>query len=238
MGLLDLAGFIFTFLIFLLPPIILTLFLIWRGRPWSYLAAGIGLLYPIVLLYIAFGGALETLLNPQRGFDFITLMAVTAAAAIGLPLGVAAFRKRRRGEPLPDLRSGLLSLRGMYVLAVTFITVGAIVTSSLAFSASSAAGFGGGYDFDPEVSVTIRAVNFQFVPAQVSVQLGVITEIVIINEDSMFHTLTYELNGKLYNHDLVGGTTTTFLVLLPGAGTIHFWCVPHAPDMAGDFVVS
>ena len=63
--------------------------------------------------------------------------------------------KRRREEPLPDLRSGLLSLRGMYVLAVTFIAVGAMVTSSLAFSASSAAGFGGGYDFDPEVSVTV-----------------------------------------------------------------------------------
>lgn len=229
---------LFTFLIFLLPPLVLTLFLIWKGRARSYLAAGIGLLYPIVLLYILLGGAYETLQNPQRGTEFITLIAVTAAAAIGFPLGVMAYRKRKRGEPLPGFRSGLSSLRGMYVLAVLFTAVGAMVTGSLAFSAVSEAGFGGGYDFQPDVSVTIRAANFQFVPDQVSVQAGVITEIVVINEDSSFHTFTYELNGKLYDHELNAGTTTSFLVLLPSAGTVHFWCVPHSPDMAGDFVIS
>lgn len=96
---------------------------------------------------------------------------------------------------------------------------------------------GGGYDFTPTESVSIVTEEFEFVPKDFSIKAGVITEIMVENRDAAFHTFTYELDGKTYNHDLVGGKTATFLVRVDGPQTIKFWCEPHKPDMAGELAV-
>jgi len=71
------------------------------------------------------------------------------------------------------------------------------------------------------------------------VPVRTVVAIVVTNKDPAFHTFTYQLTGQTYNHELLPGTTTKFLVFFDTAVSIPYWCIPHqAMGMTGTITVS
>src|SRR5881398_1058975 len=206
---------------FLLPGIVFTALLIWRPNQWFYLAAGISISY-LFFLFLPF--ILGGLSNPASPYEFAGYTIGLVSLFWALPIGVIGFLWARKRVPMADVRSGWRTRQGIYALAVAFIAVGAIITSALAYEHASATA-GGGVDFQPSATVTVP--------------VRTVTAIVVTNKDAAIHTFTYEVNGQTYNHELLPGTTTKFVVFFDATGSIPFWCIPHRPmGMTGTLTVA
>lgn len=228
--------------IFFGPPTVALAALVIRPRPWLELTTAILVAYPAVLSLLLFGG-FAALVDPLKGADHrdavLNLMSILFAA----PAGALAFARARRGVPDAGVVAGLRQPFGLATLAVGGLLLGTLLTGMLVADAASESR-SGSYDFTPPASVAVTLAGSEFVPAQVAVAPGVLTEIVVENRDTAFHTLTYEKDGTRYDHDVPGSGSARFLVLFEDVGAVEFWCVPHAqatPDghegMVGAFVV-
>jgi len=234
-GGLSAAVFVFAGLL-LIPAIVCTALLIWRPNQWFYLAAGIasGYLFIIFLPFVITG-----LANPANVYEFSGNSLGLVSLFWALPAGVIGFWRTRKKQPLPDARSGWRTPQGIYALAVVFIAVGAILTSAIAYGHAVGMPTGGGFDFEPSVTVNVTTESFLFVPSNISVPVRVLAAIVVTNKDGALHTFTYDLDGKRYSHDLLPLATTKFLVYFTTAASIRFWCIPHeASGMTGRMTVS
>ena len=221
---------------FLIPGLVFIALLTWRPNPWFYLATGIAVSY-LFILFLPFiiGG----LANPASPYEFSGDVLGLVAVFWALPAGVLGFLQGRRGTAQLDARSGWRTRQGLYALGVASVAVGAILASAIAYNHAAGTQTGGGFDFQPSVTVNVTAQNFAFNPATFAVSVQTITAIAVTNRDGVLHTFTYELNGQTYSHDLLPGTTTKFLVFFDVAGSIPFWCIPHrSMGMTGTMTVS
>lgn len=220
--------------IILLPGLIFTALLAWKPRPWVHLVAAI--LISIPSLFVL-AGEIDGLAEPVRGSDFITPVFILLALLLSLPAGIAGFRAGRKGVPQPDLKSGWRSRQGTYASVAILVALGAIVTSWVA-STSAGELVSGGYDFTPSASVSLITKDDEFAPKDFAIKANTITEIVVENKDTAYHNFIYKLDGKTYSHDLLGGKTARFLVLVDKPQTIDYICKPHERDgMVGKLTV-
>jgi len=221
---------------FLIPGLVFIALLTWRPNPWIYLATGIAVSY-LFILFLPFiiGG----LANPASPYEFSGDVLGLVAVFWALPAGVLGFLQGRRGTAQLDARSGWRTRQGLYALGVASVAVGAILASAIAYNHAAGTQTGGGFDFQPSVTVNVTAQNFAFNPATFAVSVQTITAIAVTNRDGVLHTFTYELNGQTYSHDLLPGTTTKFLVFFDVPGSVPFWCIPHrSMGMTGTITVS
>lgn len=221
----------------LVPGLVFTLLLLWKPGPRTFLAAGIAnSLVAIIAIPFGLGGALA---NPLLGPFYVGVVLVFLSLLLSLPFGILGFlrgtgRFRRR-----TLVEGIFSLQGLYAIIVAAIAAGAMSAGFLAYQNLPVPSTNPGetYDFTP-AKVSMLTANFRFEPSRFNVTVNVVTQITVLNEDDALHTFTYSVNATTYNHDLLPGSTTRFLVFFTTPGTIPYWCIPHRDSgMVGNITV-
>lgn len=207
--------------------------LFWKGKPWTYLTAGIVVsLLPLMILLTS---GIPALANPLTGGEFQATFALLGTLLLALPAGILGFARTRRGGVPVSPRVALRNPQGAFALAVLALLAGGLLVSGASTSAvKELAASGGGYDFVPAVSVVLDVSDHAFPTEPIKVKAGELTELVLVNHDPAFHTFTYEVGGKTYHHDLLAASTTRFLVKFDEAGTVAFWCAPHSGGAADD----
>lgn len=218
----NLAGLVL-YLPIAIPGILGPLLVLWRGKGWAYLLSAIGLLLlPLLLLSYSPGSVAD----PLRGPEFVASAMMVLSAALGVPAGIAGFRGAKRGAAKVSARDGLRTRWGIAAVLVTGLLFGAMLGSTGAWMvAISSAGTSS--DIAPEATVTLAAENYLFAPTNITVPAGKVTEIVVVNKDTAYHTFTYTLNGTTYSHAVLGSSTTKFLVFFAAPASVRFWCIPH-----------
>ena len=225
-------------LILLLPGIVVTGLLLWRARPWIYLAAGIGnsLLAIIVIPF----GLFRALANPLVGPVYNSVVLVTLSLFLALPAGVMGFLRGRTGFRQRSLAEGIRSLQGFVAVALVALSIGAMAAGTLAYQNLSAPlpSPAPGYDVTPSGNISVLTTDSRFSPSSFNVTAAALTKITVLNEDSTLHTFTYLNNGTTYSHDLLPGSTTRFFVLFLAPGTVPFWSIPDRDSgMVGNITV-
>src|SRR5207244_13069994 len=199
-------------LILLLPGIVFTGLLLWRPRPVVSLLAGLAnSVLPITTIPFGLFGALA---NPLLGPVYSAVVLTTLSLVLALPAGLLGCRRGRAGLREPNLAEGIRSVQGFAVIAIVFLSVGAIAAGSLAYQNVTARAPSAGpvYDFPIVASVSILASNSRFSPTAINVTLSVVTKITILNEDDGPHTFTYTNNGTPYSHAVRRSSTTQLFV--------------------------
>lgn len=229
---LSLANMIFALPI-AAPALILSALAITKGKPGYYLGAAITLLL-LPLLFLAYSP--QYLAVPQFGPLFAGAVLALLSIVLGLPSGLWVWRHRAGDPPPLSLRDGLRTRGGVVTVLVAGLCLGAATAGQAAWlNAPSSVGA----DFEPTVQVTITEENYLFVPDEVSFPAGELVEITLDNKDPDYHTFTYTVAGKTYNHDLLPSTTSKILVLIADPGDYDFWCIPHTDfGMHGTFHVN
>ncbi|HEV8360983.1 MAG TPA: hypothetical protein VGR28_11065 [Candidatus Thermoplasmatota archaeon] len=212
------------------PSIVATALLVQRETPRRLLAAALALMVMPLLVLFAFG-ALPELANPAAGTTYLGLMLLLFALVVAAPVGIQGWRRGRRGAALPRARAGARAGAGLFAVLAAAALLGAGTAGVLA-SAKVATSSAGGYDFAPDATVHAVAKGFSYA-GEVRLAAGVVTELVVENQDSAFHTFTYSVGGATYSHDLPGGATGKFLVKIDQPGTVQYWCQPHSGGAAG-----
>ncbi len=224
-------------LVLLLPGIVSTGLLLWRTRPWIYLAAGIAnSLLAITAIPFGLFGALANPLGPL--YDSVVL--ATLSLLLALPAGVAGFLGGRIVFRRRSLARGIRSLHGFAAVALVAMSVGAMAAGSLAYQSLSTAlpNPAPRYDITPSANVSVLATDSRFSPSAFNVTACVVTKITVLNEDAAPHTFTYTNNGTTYSHDLSPSSTTRFFVLFASPGTVPFWSIPDRDaGMVGNITV-
>ncbi len=211
----------------LAPTVIALGLILWKARPWTYLTVAIlGALFPLFVLVML--GLLEgQLFNPVDKLGFGATVSVVASLLILEAGAIPGYMAARGGRHGMAWKAGVARPQGIFAVAVVALLIGAIGTSFVA--ANQAVGFAsGGYDFAPDASTSVAMKDFAFTPQNVAIDAGVMTEIVVENQDNELHTFTYIKDGVEYNHDVLGGATSKFLVLFDEPGTYAYWCAPHS----------
>ncbi len=221
-------------LVLLGPGVILTAILAWRSKPWLQLAASLFIATPALIVLLAFG-EMDSLVNPFQGgvSDYLAIVALVLALALAVPGGIAGYVQSRRGTAPVLLRAGPRTAWALYLAAAVSLSGGAVLATAAAVSSAPLPG--GGFDVEADDTVNVVIADHTF-PEELRVKAGVLTRLVVDNQDESHHTLSYERNGKVVHHLLPRGVTTSLLVLLKEEGSIRFWCEPH-PDMEGTMIV-
>lgn len=231
-----------------IPGIVFALLLVGLDRGWVYLTAGILMsVLPIMVLFLF--GAVAGLVDPTAGRSFAALMALILTLVLALAGGIGGFLAKRRGQHRP-VGDALRSRLGIAAVVFTvFLVASGLTGVASGIRVKDIVSGAGGYDFAVDTTVPVTMTDFAFVPTSITVPSGEIVEIKVTNEDTAFHTFTYAVGGKTYNHDFPGGSESGFLVNFAEPGTILFWCAPHSAgadskvgegseDMAGTIVVT
>jgi plastocyanin len=214
--------------VFLTPPLIFVALLLFYDRAWVYLVAGItvSLLPLFILIVVQFVFEGKFLFNDlSQGIDFSTLYMLLWAICLGLPAGIIGFNRRRKGR---SMRSTLRSKQAITAMVISGFCLAMAFTGSFAAQAAAAGSQSGGFDFPVKSMVNVTTQDLAFVPKALNVPGGEMTQIVVTNKDATTHTFTYVNGGTEYSHDLLGGSTTKFLVKFDAPGTIKFRCKPHS----------
>ena len=207
-------------LVMTIPGIVFSALAAWKGKRWMYLAAGLTApLFAILALVVfkAYAG-----LASGYAFEFTAAVLAIGSLALALPAGIVGFR---RGDPRP---------LASYATVVAALIVGASA-AGLAFRSSELAAPAASYDIIPEERVTTSLKHFSY-QERLRIRSGVLTEVVVVNEDGPLHTFTYEKDGRTYSHAVPGGASARFLVFFEQPGTFRVWCEPH-PGMEATFEV-
>jgi len=223
-------------LVLLVPGGVFTSLLLWKGLPWTYLVAGIANSL-VAIIAIPFG-LLGVLTNPLLGPMYGGFVLAALSLLLALPAGVSGYLQgRRRVVPRP-LAEGVHTFYGFAAIALVALSVGALVAGSLAYRnlPIPSSGAGEAIDFTPTAQVSVVTADSRFQPSSFNVTAGIVTRITVLNEDNARHTFTYTVNGTTYNHDLLPGSTTRFLVLFSQPGSVPFRSIPDA-NMVGTITV-
>lgn len=211
-------------LVLWVPGLVAIGLLSFTTRGWAYLAAGaLGSVWP-VLAALMFGLGSGQLTDPRQ-LGFIALWIVIATLVPVWSGAIHGFRAAR-GSIAPASVAHMLGTRAGLASLVAFAAVLGLIASSV-MAMSSVPSEVSGFDFAPEASVDVLLQGYEF-PANIEVQQGVVTELVLRNTDSDMHTFTYVKDGTQYNHDVYGGQTVRFLVLFNEAGEQAVRCIPHS----------
>ena len=213
-------------LILLLPGIVSTGLLLWRSRPWIYLAAGFA--NSLVAITATPFGLFGALANPLVGPVYDSVVLATLSLFLALPAGVMGFLRGRAGFRQRSLAEGIRSLQGFVAVALVALSIGAMAAGSLAYQnlPTPVPSPAPAYDIPLSANVTVLTAGSRFSPSALNITACVVTKITVLNEDDMLHTFTYTNNGTTYSHDLLPGSTTRFFVLFATPGSAPFWSVP------------
>lgn len=203
------------------------------GKPWSYLAGGIGVSVFPVLGFAGYGK--DVIWNPQVGPAWIGTVFILLALALALPAGIHGFVTSRNGGRLPSAREGWLTRGGMLALVAISLVLGGALAQTISTNALQDSPLASsGFDFPPDATVRLTTRDVAYHPREFTVPAGRIVEIAITNEDPEAHDFTYEVGGKRFTHLILPGGETAFLVRLDAAGSIPYRCTPHSQGYAED----
>jgi plastocyanin len=94
------------------------------------------------------------------------------------------------------------------------------------------------FSFNSKVNATVHTVNvanFQFTPSTIpNVVVGDVIKWVWVSGSHTTTSTSVPVGADTWSSDIEEGSTT-FEYTVTVAGTYNYWCIPHAPDMAGTF---
>lgn len=215
-----------------IPPLVFGAFAAWKGRPWMYLAAGItACLIPLLVLGVF--GAWQGLLGPFA-LELVIATILVSVPALAIPNAILAYRAAR--APAPGEGAARRRATVLYAVAIAGLLVGTAWAGAVFRAVETTSAASGGYDFTPAARAEVVTEGEQFV-GPLRVKAGEITEVAVVNKDTVPHTFTYEKDGVTYNHNVPADATAKFLVLFNAPGTITYRCLPH-PGMVGTLTVA
>lgn len=218
-------------LVLLIPGLVAAALLVQRETPGRLLGGALAMAIPPIMVLFVFG-AVAGVANPLEGTSYLSVMLLLVALLLAVPAGVQGFRALRAGDQLPRAAAWHGARLGRFAFGASALLLGLGLAGVLA-GAQVGGEAGAGYDFAPDASVAVAMRDFAFAPEQVRIAAGQVTEVVVTNEDSSFHTFTYQAGGSTYNHDVPGGATVRFLVKPSQAGSFQYWCEPHSGGAPG-----
>lgn len=231
--LLSVAGFVFVdfdlrFLSFGLPLLVAALVgllaVLASGEAWAHVVTGT-LVTSIALMGLFLGDIVDVLPRPWLGSNSRGAYLIVAALALGLPAAVVGALRAGRGRGRPSRATAELgSPHAVYSTAVAGVVAGLLLASGLVGPAFASAG---AYDLTPGAVRSLAADDFAFVPAELTVTAGEVTELRVENRDPVWHTFSYARDGTTFRHDLPPNTAIAFLVRLNEPGSVDFWSDMH-----------
>lgn len=211
------AGSIEAFFLAMAAPIVFGLFVVWRWRRAGIVVLGVVLLAELL---VSAPFLVDALTHPETPSDFLPLTLFTLATLAGSVAAVPAFRQARA----PALRSSRSAtvIASAAVLILIAATAVSIVAAGRVVSVTAQPG-----------DIALTTTDFQFDTRTITTDTGTVA-VTVTNDDATRHTFTIDELGV----DLNVPPGTTQRVTFPAdAGTYRFYCIPHAPDMAGELVV-
>ncbi|MBI2762278.1 MAG: cupredoxin domain-containing protein [Chloroflexi bacterium] len=192
-----------------------------RRRSWFWIlhvVAGI-------LVTLMFGSQITfSLTHPADAQGFIPTVLALLGAGLAIGGGIAAFLDVRRGRETWT-RSGRA---GWLMTALSGLIVGAVLTSALAGSASSA---GGGVTDAPTTTGVVTAENTKWLPTSLQVKNGEVLGLFVINKDGFAHT--FDIPTLNISVQLPANSTTAVAIKPTAAGTLEFYCAIPGHKEAG-----
>jgi len=211
------AGSIEAFFLAMAAPIVVGLLVVWRWRRTGIAVLGV-VLFAELLSSAPF--LADALAHPETPSDFLPLTLFSVATVVGSVAAVPAFRRARLPARQPS-RSAMT----VTVAAVVVLVAATVVSFAAAGRVDSVTAQPG----DIELTTT----DFQFDTRTVTTDTGTVA-VTVTNDDATRHTFTIDELGV----DLNVPPGTTQRVTFPAdAGTYSFYCIPHAPGMAGELIV-
>jgi plastocyanin len=211
------AGSIEAFFLAMAAPIVLGLLVVWRWRRTGIVVLGVVLLAELLSSAPFLADALT---HPDTPSDFLPLTLFTVATVVGSVAAVPAFRGARVHARPTSQSATPVAVAAVLVLAAA--TAVSVVAAGRVDSVTAQPG-------DIELTTT----DFQFDTRTITTDTGTVA-VTVTNDDVTRHTFTIDELGV----DLNVPPGTTQRVTFPAdAGTYRFYCIPHAPDMAGELVV-
>lgn len=238
----SVVGFVPFFLIFLVPPMALAVFLAFSPRRWLAITTAVIVLL-VAAAFLSSSGA--WLVQPYAfagaiGYTGVVLMALaTLLALLGL---VGALMGR---SDAPSWRQGWPAWRNLVAIAALGVAAGMVVTATFAVS-NPLRGEGYALRADATAHVTLAEGDGEddvafFSPAQVPLQAGQVVEVSVTNAMDVMTTFVFQGPDGEYAHDIPGGTTAHFLVRFPAPTQVEFRSVPLDPNTdaaVGSFLIT
>jgi len=211
------AGRLEAFFLAMTAPIVLGLLVIGRWRRTGIVMLGVVLLAEL-LASAPF--LVDALSHPETPSDFLPLTLFTVATIIGSVAAVPAFRQTRLPATQPSRSAMTVTVAA--VVALIAATVVSLVAAGRVDSVTAQPG-----------DIELTTVDFQFDTRTIATDAGTVA-VTVANDDATRHTFTIDELGV----DLNVPPGTTQRVTFPAdAGTYRYYCIPHAPDMAGELIV-
>lgn len=211
------AGSVEGFFLAMAAPIVVGLLVVWRWRRTGVVVLGVVLLAELASSAPFLADART---HPETPADFLPLTLFTLATLTGSIAAVPAFRQTRQ-QPIGTSRTATI-IAGAAVLVMVAATAVSVVAAGRVDSVTAQPG-----------DIALTATDFQFDTSSVTADAGTVA-VTVTNDDATRHTFTIDELGV----DLNVPPGTTQRVTFPAdAGTYRFYCIPHAPDMAGQLVV-
>ena len=210
------AGSIAGFFLAMAAPIVVGLLVVWRWR-----RNGIVVLGVVLLAELASSAPFLTdaLTHPETPADFLPLALFALATLTGSIAAVPAFRQTRQRVGASRAATAVAGVAVVIMVAATAVS---IVAAGRVDSVTAQPG-----------DIALTTTDFQFEMSSVTADAGTVA-VTVTNDDPTRHTFTIdELSVDL---DVPPGTTQR-VTFQADAGTYRFYCIPHAPDMAGQLVV-
>ncbi|HEX6256527.1 MAG TPA: cupredoxin domain-containing protein [Euzebyales bacterium] len=211
------AGSIEAFFLAMAVPIVVGLLVVWRWRRAGIVVLGVVLLAELLSSAPFLADALA---HPETPGDFLPLTLFAVATLVGGVAAVPAFREARN-PGRPTTRSAMLVAVAAVVILVAATAV-SIIAAGRVDSVTAQPG-----------DIELTTADFRFDAPSVTAGAGTVA-VTVTNDDATRHTFTVDELGV----DLNVPPGTTQRVTFPAdPGTYRFYCIPHAPDMAGELTV-
>lgn len=208
-------------LIYFGPGVLMTVAALLVPRRWVRITAASLVTLPAFLVVLLFGEVIW-LFSPFEA-PLPNLLG-TVAFAVALLLGAPALALAIR----PGLARHEPRFRQHVVVVLALALGGA---GAYAAAHSDAPTSGGFYDVAPDARVELAVVDGNFAPSALTITAGVLTEIVLINDETALHTFRYTHGGTEHEVVLAPQSTASFLVKFAEPGEFVIGCSPH-PEMS------
>ncbi len=165
-----------------------------------------------------------SLTHPADAQGFIPTVLALLGAGLAIAGGIAAFLDVRRGRQTWT-RAGRA---GSLMTVLSGLVVGAVATSALAGSASSAAG---GVAEAPTATGVVTAVETKFVETALQMKNGEVLGLFVINKDGFAHS--FDIDALDVHVQLPADSTTAVAIKPAAVGSLEFYCAVPGHKEAG-----
>lgn len=209
---------------------------------WAYLVAALLIGgFPLVVALVFAVGALE---HPGGGYETAALFVLLMGALVAFIGGIWGFAQAR-SRTAPRVGAGMGAPQGAFAGLLIALLLGMILSNALATRDSvQFAKYPVSHVESPDQTRTLRAAAVAFAPSPLEIPVGTLVDVLLINDDPIFHTLSYRLDGDVHTTLMPVGSEQHVYLKFDTPRTIHFWCDPHSTEtddseggMYGDIVV-